>query len=149
MHSLNQILTGLNRIADAHLQINSFGFGDLHEFTTSGDTKYPAMFVHLEDAKRARATTTYNLMIYLFDKPRMGELDEQEILSDLHRIAEDVYSELHNSEWTWHFRLDEATFNSDTEQSLDNLTGVWFLAPIILPNEGDRCQIPTNTITHF
>jgi len=93
--------------------------------------------------------TTYNLTIYLFDKPHQGEKDETEILSDLHRIAEDVYAELHHPDWTWHFPLNEVTLNSDTEKTMDNLTGVWFIAPITIPQETDRCQIPTNTITHF
>ena len=150
MQTLNQLKRGLNDIADAHLQIRSFGFGDLHEFGTSGTTEYVSMWVDPQPVLKNRRYTQYRMTIYLFDRVLKGEANETEVLSDLIRIAEDIIAEIRHPSWTWNQRLaDEIQIEYDTERMGDWLGAAWFNIEFRLPTPDNRCQIPENSITRF
>ncbi len=150
MQTLNNILNGLNRIATAHRQIDRFGFGDLHEFETSGVTQYPAMFVEGQPVVKERRLTKYRMRVYLFDKVLKDESNETEVLSDLIRLAEDLIAEIKPPSWTWYAELGQTpTIEYDTERTMDWLAGAWFDVEFRLPNKDDRCQIPQDSITRF
>src|SRR5688572_18224741 len=119
MNTLNQIVEGLKRIADSHQQIHSFGFGDFGEMATSGVINYPIMWAELNrdpGAIRNRRQTIYNFTIYILGIVRRGEGDELEVLSDAHRIAEDVIAEMRHPSWTWNFPFDNVPISNDTEE---------------------------------
>jgi hypothetical protein len=147
IRTLNQVVKGLNDIATAHQQINSFGFGDIWEMATSGVTNYPIMWVDCTGATRERSTTTYNLSIYLMDLVQRGEGNETEVLSDMHRIAEDVIAEIRHPDWTWVLNFDSVTIDNFTESEPDMLSGVKFDISLSVVQPDDRCQIPLNSIT--
>ena len=46
--TLNQIVQQLQEIANNHLQVNTWGFGDIWEIAASGDIQYPLNWVTLE-----------------------------------------------------------------------------------------------------
>lgn len=148
--TLNQILDGLEDIADAHGQINTFGKGDVWEMATSGVTEYPVMWVDLENVTRSKNITAYNFTFYILDLVQKGEGNEWHVLSDTHKIAEDIIAELRHPSWTWNLRRDsDITINNFTEKLDDMLSGVSFQIPIQVVMPDDRCQIPATTITRF
>jgi len=150
MNSLNGIVKGLSDIATPHLQIRSFGFGDLHEFGTSGTTEYVAMWVDPQPVVKTRSFTKYRMTVYLFDRVLKGEANETEVLSDLIRIAEDVIAEIKHPSWTWYAELgQEVQIEYDTERMGDWLGASWFNIEFRLQNPDNRCQIPENSITRF
>ena len=65
IRTLNQIINELKEIAKQHYQINSFTVGTLDDFATSGDTRYPAMWVSYENAAIAQRTESYTLSIWI------------------------------------------------------------------------------------
>jgi hypothetical protein len=66
-----QIINDFEEIADAHLQINSFGYGDLEQLTNDIQTKveplYTRMYVIPDIATLAQNEMTYNFQIIIAD----------------------------------------------------------------------------------
>jgi hypothetical protein len=152
--TLNQTIEGLNRIATAHTQINTFYFGDAWEFATSGTTTYPAMVVSLDNGNFQRQVTELKMSIYLMDLVRKGESNETEVLSDMISIGKDIRSEIgydaQINGWTWNVRNpDSIGFESFTEKFDDMVTGIKMTVVFQLVSPDDTCQIPQGNITRF
>lgn len=150
MTTLNRVVEGLNRIATAHTQINTFFFGDVWEFATSGTTTYPAMAVHLENSSLTRRLTNLTMDIYIMDKVRNGESNETEVLSDMLLVSKDILSEITHPDWSWNVRNEDTiTIEPFTEKLQDTLTGCKMTVIFQLVTPNDTCQIPEGSITRI
>jgi hypothetical protein len=150
MYTLNQLVSSevgdLKKIADAHTQINSYGFGDPWEFATSGVTHYPAMFVVLNPGSMPSKSVEYNVSILFMDVPHRDESNETEVLSDMILIAADVYAQLQHPDYS--FIVEDGPIYEDFTENLGDLVaGVKLDLTIRAPFENDRCAIPADAIT--
>jgi hypothetical protein len=141
--TLNNVITNLRAIADAHKQINSFGFGDVWEINTSGDIVYPQMFAVLEPVTIGNNIETVNFTLLFMDRVKKGEVNEQEVLSDQLEIAKDVIAQLKYQSYDWDFATGTVTLTDFTERFEDDVSGFSMNVSLELPFNANRCVIPT------
>lgn len=141
--TLNQIVQNLSEIADKHLQIHAFKFGDPHEFYTSGTADCCEMWVRVNTNLVTRNTSTFSFTMWLLDAVRRGERNEAEVQSDMDLIARDVRAQLALDDYDWASSLtDSATVNFVTEHSPYKWSGVFFDFTVKLMTPADTCIIP-------
>lgn len=144
--TLNQIVSQLNTIANNHAQIQTFGFGDVWEISTSGDIQYGLMWVTLEgvEVSTREKAEYYNFSLLFMDAVKNGEVNELEVLSDQLSIAKDVLATLKNPTYDWTFEDNVSTLEDFTERFVDSVSGWKLNIRLKLPFTSDRCVIPTN-----
>ena len=142
--TLNQTVKSLNDIANNHLQINHFFFGDEWDFATSGTVNCPAMITVLEPAIWEGSTITHTLKIYIGDLVQKDLSNKVEVLSDCQLIALDVIYQLQNPDYEWVLINKNSITLNDFEDSFDcELYGYWFQIKLKLSAPYDRCAIPS------
>lgn len=148
MSTLNQKIKVLNNFADAHLQINSFGAGQIQDFATSGVTEYPAMWIDFEPSKLIAndyGTGTYFTVfrVYLLDRLLKGKRNLNDAFSDMESIALDIIAYLQNPTNLIRVDTTNLVFNQVFEASHDDeVAGYWFDLTFREVFKEDRCQIP-------
>ena len=144
IRTLNQIINELKEIANQHLQINSFNAGTLDDFATSGDTRYPAMWVTYQNASIAQRTESFSFSIWIVDRVKKDRTNLIEIHSDCKSILNDIKAQLNAPGYGWSLTQDwnyQAVFEPFME---DEVAG-WFAdITISQPFSNDTCQIPFN-----
>jgi len=148
--TLNQLVANLRDIADKHQMINGFMYGETWEFYQSGVTNSPEMWVSCTGITRERAVTVYDIIIYLADNVKRGEINELEVESDLIQIAEDVIYQLQNNDYEWNIPQDTTIpVKIMTERTPKNLTVAEFSVSIRTKKPANICAIPftSNPIT--
>jgi hypothetical protein len=97
--TLNSLInTVLKPLAENHLQINGFGFGDLENAAMKGEIKYPVMWVVLNSAPFSTNAFQYNLSFVFADIAKDDGSDTLSVQSDLIQVAADIASQLYYSE---------------------------------------------------
>lgn len=141
--TLNQIINNFRVIADLHLQINDFKYGDAWEFYQSGTSSTPELWLTCESINRLNNVSEYNLRIYVVDNVKRGESNETEVESDLIQICEDIIAQIrdHNYEWNV-LNSQNIVIEVKTEQTPKNLTAAQFSVTIRVPKPDDICAIP-------
>lgn len=141
MKSLNQVVKSLNDIADNHLQINHFFFGEEWDFASSGVVNTTAMIVVLQPSTLAGSTLTYDFKIFIGDLVQKDLSNKTEVLSDTMQVALDVIWQLQDPNYEG--VVDTNITLNDFEDSFDcELYGHWFDLKIKYSNPFDRCAIP-------
>jgi len=141
--TLNKVIKLLNNIATDHKQINSWGFGDLWEAGATTKLNFPAMWGSLKPATVNQNELNLNFSIYLMDKVRRSEANENEVLSDTLQIAMDVLAKLRELENSNDFYLvRQNAIDYFTESLDDEVSGVMFDITLKIPNLYDLCSIP-------
>ena len=92
--TLNQIVTELKKIGNAHEQINFVYFGDVWERLSNGEVTYPAMFYTLTGATMVEKEIQYSFSLYFMDRMLAEETNETEVLSDMTQVGADVIAQL-------------------------------------------------------
>ena len=108
------------------------------------------MWVSCTGITRERAVTVYDLIIYLADNVKRGEINELEVESDLIQIAEDVIFQLQNNDYGWNIPQDTVIpVKIMTERTPKNLTVAEFSVSIRTKKPANICAIPftSNPIT--
>lgn len=142
MLTLNQAVKNLEYIATAHNQINSFFFGELYDFASSGTINYPAMAVTLEPTPYANGVLTRSFNIYILDLVHKGIGNSVDVLSDTEQICVDVISLLQDSElydWVVDFNT---TLNDIQGGTDDEVYGYWFNLRMRMPAPRNKCAVP-------
>jgi len=144
--TLNQLVENLRVIADSHLQIHAFKYGNPWEFYQSGTTNSPEMWVALNSVNREVAgVTTFNFNIVIADNVKRGEVNELEVESDIIQICEDIIAYLKHPSFGFNLpNTANITITVRTENSPKNLTTAEFQVAIRIPKAANRCQIPFN-----
>lgn len=144
IRTLNQIINELKEIANQHLQINSFNAGTLDDFATSGDTRYPAMWVSYENAAISSRTESFSFSIWVVDRVKKDRTNLVEVHSDCKSILNDIKAQLNDPGYGWSLGQDwnyQAIFEPFME---DEVAGWLADVTITQPFSNDTCQIPYN-----
>jgi len=148
--TLNQIITRLQKIAEAHRLINHFFIGSYDDFKASKDIEYPCLFVELQEQGTIDKSTkqiTFNFRFWFLDLLNVAtesKENEFELYSDLLQIAQDYLALLHNpdyDDWTIS-QSNQLSFGS--YQLQDVTAGVDARISISIRNLTNRCQVPTD-----
>jgi hypothetical protein len=145
--TLNQVITQLEAIATAHYQINSFGFGNIYDITTSGDITYPLMWVQHEGVDISTGVQNFKFDVIICDIVKGGRVNETEVLSDQLEIVKDVIAQLKHPSYKWDFVGDNVALTAFEERFPDSVTGYSFTIVLQLPYATNRCSIPMSTLT--
>lgn len=87
----------LKPLAEDHLQINDFGFGDIYQIATTTGVKYPLMWTTLRGATYAGKAFNYDLSLIFADIVKEDLSNALEIQSDMIRVATDIAITLSNN----------------------------------------------------
>lgn len=151
--TLNQIISRLRTLALSHHQINSFYFGDAHEFLENGEIVYPACFVEQQPGSisRIEKLQTFNFRVFLLDRVGVSaetEVNETDVLSDMSSVAADLLAMLMFHEYEEDMMVVEtAPVTSVTESLSDLVAGVYMDIGIEVDFLADRCQVPATDVT--
>jgi hypothetical protein len=147
--TLNQVITRVRTLAESHKQLNGFDFGDVVDFLSKGDVKYPACYAEMSNSvlNRAERQTTYNFRIWLCDLVNVSDEakgNELEVQSDLTSIAEDLIAMLTYpgfSDWDISFVSPIQYYNEKFE---DMVSAAAMDVSISVRFNSNRCQVPTS-----
>ena len=156
--TLNQILARLRLLAESHDQLNTFYFGDPHEFDEPSegvheDNIYPACFVQSQPGTidRTQHLINYNFRIYFYDLVKVSEgteNNESEVLSDMSSVAQDFLAMLMSSTYQRDWIInDKVNFQLETEKLNDMAAGLFIDVQIGVDFLADRCQVPASDVT--
>jgi hypothetical protein len=141
--TLNNLVTTITNLANAHEQIKSVYFGDLSDYLSRGtENIYPSLFFDLTGGNIQEKSVILNFSLYFFDRMLPEDTNETEVLSDQLQICQDIIAQLRYN----NFEFDEglnATLTFFTEDTPDLLAGVKADITIDLPYTANRCVIPT------
>jgi len=141
--TLNNLVTTITNLANAHEQIKSVYFGDLGDYLSRGtENIYPSLFFDLTGGNIQEKSVVLNFSLYFFDRMLPEDTNETEVLSDQLQICQDIIAQLRYN----NFEFDEglnATLTFFTEDTPDLLAGVKADITIDLPYTANRCVIPT------
>lgn len=138
-----QIIEDFEEIADKHLQINSFGFGDITQLTMNIETEkeplYTRMYVIPTDTILNRNELTYNFQIIIADRLEDDYSNQRDIMSDTLEICKDVFTVLYLSEY-------ESVWGASVSPFLERfetvLAGWTMNLTITQPFDYNRCVLP-------
>lgn len=142
MLTLNNLNKAFNRIADAHQQINSYGFGDPLDMAVSGTIEYPMMWVIPKGVSAKQGEVAFSFTLLFMDLVHKDESNKIEVWSDQMQTALDVISELTHPDWPWTFVLPEASSTPFEEKGDDEVAGYSVDLVIRSKFTRDRCAIP-------
>lgn len=142
-YSLNQLIKIFSDFADSHLQINSFGFGEVYDANgnpkTTGNT--PTLWVFPTQSTVTDNTVIFSFDVRCWDLVTKGESNDEDVLSDTHEILVDFVKHIKHSSFEYVLSGDPS-MTPFTEQLADDVTG-WTLIIDIEVNKIDSdCQIP-------
>ena len=137
------ILDDLNEVADKHLQINSFGYGDITQLTmdvkTKQEPKYTRMYVLPADTVLNQNQLTYNLQIIIADRLEDDYSNQKDVLNDTLEICKDIFTVLYLSEY-------ETEWGATCEPFLERYETIlcgWLLnITLTQPFDYNRCVLP-------
>lgn len=157
MFSINQIHKKFSDFATAHLQINSYGFGDLSElgqsvaaYTVNKDNgtnniTYPSMWVTPQPSSIERHFLKLNFMCLFYDLVNQNEDNSIEVISDTLQMANDFIQYLRTTTNEDNFDIDnEYTFQLTPfkDRFNDDVTGWQLDLQLNIINLNDSCNLP-------
>ena len=143
--TINQLNKELEAIADAHLMVNSYFWGDFLTAINSSVVKYPLMCCYYTGNGMARVTTPINLFVVIADKyfktQREGNLNDTE--SDTMQVARDVFNVINKTpRWQTIGKVNSATFNKFQEKGADETAGGVLQISFTLYDNESVCDLP-------
>lgn len=138
-----QIIEDFEEIADKHLQINSFGFGDITQLTMNIETEkeplYTRMYVIPTDTILNQNELTYNFQIIIADRLEDDYSNQRDVMNDTLEICKDVFTVLYLSEYesVW-----GAVVSPFLERYETVLAGWTMNLTITQPFDYNRCVLP-------
>jgi len=150
-YSLNQLIKIFNDFADSHLQINSFGFGEVYEANgnpkVTGNT--PTLWIFPTQATPLENTTIYSFDVRCWDLVTKGEENENDVLSDCQQTLFDFIQFIKHNEIFDINLSGDPSMTPFTEQLADDVTGWECSIDIEVNSINSDCMIPMGKITPF
>jgi hypothetical protein len=150
-YSLNQLIKIFNDFADSHLQINSFGFGEVYEANgnpkVTGNT--PTLWIYPTQATPLENTTIYSFDVRCWDLVTKGEENENDVLSDCQQTLFDFIQFIKHNEIFDINVSGDPSMTPFTEQLADDVTGWECSIDIEVNSINSDCMIPMGSITPF
>ena len=143
--SINKINRELKAIADAHLQINTYYWGDFASAINEQVVNYPLMCCYYTGNSMASNTVPITLNIVICDKffkdGRQGNLNDTE--SDTIQVARDIYTTIKQSpRWNDIGRVDSASFTKFMEKGADETAGGILTMNFTIKDNQSICDLP-------
>jgi hypothetical protein len=129
-------------IAEEHLQLNDFGFGDLANYAASNTIKYPILWTSFKNVRYSGKQFRYTLAFVFADICKDDLANELEIQSDMIQVAADVAAEINNSGFKDVEFLEEFTLIPFVERFTDLTAGVVMEVVILSDKLLDPCEVP-------
>ena len=141
--SYRTVIKDYQRFAELHLQINSFGFGDVEQLTndviTKKEPRYPRMYVLPDSTHFHTGHIHIGWKIYFMDKLNNDISNLQDVMSDQLEIAKDLFSKMYLSEY-------EADWGATVEpyyEATETILAGWILNMHFTQKFNyDRCVLP-------
>jgi hypothetical protein len=150
-YSLNQLIKIFSDFADSHLQINSFGFGEVYEANgnpkVTGNT--PTLWIYPTQATPLENTTIYSFDVRCWDLVTKGEENENDVLSDCQQTLFDFIQFIKHNEIFDINVSGDPSMTPFTEQLADDVTGWECSIDIEVNSINSDCMIPMGSITPF
>lgn len=150
MLTLNQIRRTFEVIADAHRQINGFGFDNEANFGQSNDLQFPCLYVVQEPSSIANGIISRPFTCFVLDR-YYGDADAAnsnitDVLSDTQLICTDVVSLLNNTEYV--FQLDKTNIQLEPIYAVEGDLLAGYKLQVTLTEAFDfwRCSVPYDFI---
>jgi hypothetical protein len=144
--TLNQINRELQAIADAHIQVNTYYWGDfLNAINQDSAVTYPLMCCYVTGNSLSKNTIPVTINIIIADKffktGRQGNLNDTE--SDTLQVVRDVYQVISKSpRWQNLGKIIGATASKFLEKGADESAG-WVLAiSFTMYDSNSICDLP-------
>lgn len=138
-----QIIEDLEDVANTHLQINSFGYGDITQLTmdviTKQEPEYTRMYVVPADTILNENQLTINFTIIIADRLEDDYSNQQEVLGDTLEICKDIFTVLYLSEYETEWG---ATLEPFLEAYETVLCGWSMNITLTQPFDYNRCILP-------
>jgi hypothetical protein len=143
-----QIIEDLEDFANNHLQINSYGYGDLTQLTmdieTEQEPRYTRMYVIPGDVVLAQNELVTNFQILVVDQLNNDYSNQRDVLSDTLEITKDIMATFYLSEY-------ETVWPSSVEPILEEyetiLCGWMMNIQLTQPFDYNRCVLPERPFT--
>lgn len=138
-----QVKKLLNDLANAHYQINDFGWGDIWEIGESESITYPLMYCTPQTSNINGRTFNLNLSIIFADLVYGDDSNEDDVISDQMLICQDIIAQLRSNDFD--FTLgDNVGITFFTERLSDLVAGVQATITLTLPYVANRCVVPSD-----
>jgi hypothetical protein len=149
----NQVITKLRQLAESHLLVRGFGYGDRWELesamtkvdgTTIGLThpsKQPFMWVTPIIARVAEGSLFYDFEIIVGDLVKRDESNELEVESDTLLICLDILSKLNDESYEWALSK-QSNLQPFTEKWDSEFTGHIMNVSLEFMFDYNYCQVP-------
>ena len=146
-----EIINRVRDIVQAHLQLQSFGYGQLSDLKTqvqlTAEADYPYLFLVPNTHSRSKNVMTYNFNMIVMDMARTEEGDQFgnyiTIQSDCQQYIDDVLAHLY---WFYQdqpeVQLVNITYTPFKEKYQDELAGMTATLTIQVPSIIDDCIAP-------
>jgi hypothetical protein len=95
--SLKQIIYETNVLADAHIQLRSFYYGDLLDIIKIGAIDYASCFLSINSASNNANFETFNLELFVFDILASDDSNRTDIENTTKRILNDLITTIRYS----------------------------------------------------
>lgn len=149
MASYNQLIKIQKDIADAHLQIRTFGNGD--PLNIGNNVTYPLMW-SVQQAGSASIAGKYDMHSFVLifaDLVHADQSNEQEVLSDMRLIALDVLSQLQLPDYADLFevestaRIEPFSHEIPNGNTADHVAGWTLNVSLKTSYLSDHCAVPS------
>lgn len=143
--TITEIKKILNDLADAHFQINDFGWGDVWEIGESESIVYPLMYCTMQNSNINGKVFNFNISIIFADLVFADEKNEDSVIADQMLICQDIIAQLRSEKWD--FTLGQnVSIAFFTERLSDLVAGVRADISLAIPYVADRCAVPSGYI---
>lgn len=142
MITFNYINKILSDFSSAHLQINSYFFGDITK-NKQNNIEYPLLWGVNQGVEVGYNQTIYTINIYVLDRFQPGFENENDVYNDTALILQDLKAYLQNNQVGQLILDDTISFDKiGDEINSDNVGGWVGSFKIAVPFNDDLCQIP-------
>lgn len=149
----NQVIKALNDFADAHLEIETFGNGDLWEAVQHnqlGNFQYPLLWVVDKPATVGDKVFTWNFQVIYIDIVRKDETNENDVKSDAVQVLIDLIAYFEQRylvndvgvKWSQVQLVRGGTVELFSERFEDDLSGASISLGLRFPQIYNECVIP-------
>lgn len=151
----NQVIKALNDFADVHLEIESFGSGDLWEVVQHNQLsnfQYPLLWIVDKPATVGDKVFTWNFQAIYIDIVRKDESNENDVKSDAVQVLIDLIAYFEQRylvnavgvNWGQVQLVRGGTVEMFSERFEDDLSGASISLGLRFPQIYNECVIPKN-----
>lgn len=137
--TLKKVLKDLNYLCNNHMQVNSFGFGDLKQLTndivTDLEPYYTRVYVIPDDSAIVDNVVKYRLQIVITDRLNSDYSNQLDVLNDTLAIATDLFATL-----SFQYSIPPSTVECFTD-NYETIIAGWVLK-VEIQQAIDGCDLP-------